>query len=129
MRSPSTSCHQIARLSSFEKNTHTPYARPQNVVSTMRTVFCGAMSGSEISIWSRCLRTHTCERRAACASCFNVCLQETYDLHSFSRILFLRRADWNDRPHSRQRYHCTPRGEPFFFVNRDPHERHGCPFF
>src|SRR3989338_3089595 len=129
MRSLSTSCHQIARFNSFEKKTQTPYVRPQNVVSTMRTVFCGVMFGSNMETRSSLSRTQTCDRFAAPASCFSVCLPSTYSDHSLSRIFFPRRDAWNDREHSRHRYHCTPLGEPFFLVNREPHDGHVCPLF
>src|SRR3989338_8129947 len=119
MRSLSTSCHQIARLSSLEKKTHTPYARPQKVVSTMRTVSCGTRFGTDTETASSFPRTHTCERFAAPASCFSVCLPLTYAFHNFSRSFSGRRYDSNTREQSRHRYRCTPRRLPFFLILTD----------
>ena len=87
------------------------------------------MPGSDTETASSLSCTHMCERCAAIASWASVCLPSTYSDHSLSRIFLGRRDAWNDREHSEQRYHCTPRGDPFFFVNREPHDGHECPLF
>src|SRR3989344_5407080 len=70
-----------------------PSARPQKVVSTMRTVSCGTRFGTDTETASSFPRTHTCERFAAPASCFSVCLPLTYACHNFSRSFSGRRSD------------------------------------
>lgn len=117
IRSLVTSLHQRFFLSMGDRNTQTPYDRPQNVVSTMRIVVWGMSGTNRTGLHaSRYFCIVGTERRYVVPSCTSVCFPHTYACQSCSRKGWGRRSDWNCLWHAVHLYRCTPRRVPFFLT-------------